>query len=51
MGDNLFAILEEGTIVTPKGFKAAGLHCGLKKTDRHDLGAIVSGLWCMVENC
>ncbi|WP_342576289.1 bifunctional glutamate N-acetyltransferase/amino-acid acetyltransferase ArgJ [Paenibacillus sp. FSL M8-0142] len=41
MGDNLFAILEEGTIVTPKGFKAAGLHCGMKKTDRHDLGAIV----------
>ncbi|RUS43065.1 bifunctional glutamate N-acetyltransferase/amino-acid acetyltransferase ArgJ [Cohnella sp. AR92] len=31
----------EGGITTPKGFKAGGLHCGLKKTDRNDLGVIV----------
>lgn len=37
----MFAIIEGGSIVTPQGFKAAGLHCGLKKTDRNDLGAIV----------
>ena len=37
----MFAILDGGSIVTPQGFKAAGLHCGLKKTDRNDLGVIV----------
>jgi len=37
----MFAIIEDGSIVTPQGFKAAGLHCGLKKTDRNDLGVIV----------
>jgi glutamate N-acetyltransferase/amino-acid N-acetyltransferase len=36
-----FAVVPEGSITTPKGFKAAGLHCGLKKTTRNDLGAIV----------
>lgn len=36
-----FEVVAEGSITTPKGFKAGGLHCGLKKTDRHDLGAIV----------
>ncbi|OMF81804.1 bifunctional glutamate N-acetyltransferase/amino-acid acetyltransferase ArgJ [Paenibacillus glucanolyticus] len=41
MGENTFAIIEGGSIVTPQGFKAAGLHCGLKKTDRNDLGVIV----------
>ncbi|THF80769.1 bifunctional glutamate N-acetyltransferase/amino-acid acetyltransferase ArgJ [Cohnella fermenti] len=35
-----FAIIEGG-VTTPKGFKAGGLHCGLKKTDRNDLGVIV----------
>ncbi|MEC0065284.1 bifunctional ornithine acetyltransferase/N-acetylglutamate synthase, partial [Paenibacillus thiaminolyticus] len=30
-----------GSITTPLGFRAGGLHCGLKKTDRNDLGAIV----------
>lgn len=40
IGD-VFTILTEGSITTPKGFKAGGLHCGLKKTTRHDLGAIV----------
>lgn len=37
----MFAIIDGGSIVTPQGFKAAGLHCGLKKTDRNDLGVIV----------
>lgn len=38
---NTFEIVPDGGVTTPKGFKAGGLHCGLKKTDRHDLGAIV----------
>lgn len=37
----LFAIVEGGGITTPRGFKAGGLHCGLKKTERYDLGVIV----------
>ncbi|XEC95391.1 bifunctional ornithine acetyltransferase/N-acetylglutamate synthase [Paenibacillus tarimensis] len=36
-----YTIVPDGSITTPKGFKAGGLHCGLKKTTRHDLGAIV----------
>jgi len=36
-----YTIVPEGSVTTPKGFKAGGLHCGLKKTTRHDLGAIV----------
>ncbi|CAM4303598.1 bifunctional ornithine acetyltransferase/N-acetylglutamate synthase [Paenibacillus alkaliterrae] len=36
-----FSVVEDGSITTPQGFKAGGLHCGLKKTTRHDLGAIV----------
>ncbi|MCM3128263.1 bifunctional ornithine acetyltransferase/N-acetylglutamate synthase [Paenibacillus provencensis] len=35
-----FSIVDNGTIVSPLGFSAGGLHCGLKKTDRNDLGAI-----------
>ncbi|MGZ9586242.1 bifunctional ornithine acetyltransferase/N-acetylglutamate synthase [Paenibacillus marinisediminis] len=31
----------EGSVTTPQGFRAAGLHCGLKKTTRNDIGAIV----------
>ncbi|QAY67795.1 bifunctional ornithine acetyltransferase/N-acetylglutamate synthase [Paenibacillus protaetiae] len=44
MGTNqhAFKVVADGSITTPKGYKAGGLHCGLKKTDRHDLGAIVS---------
>ncbi|AJY74501.1 bifunctional ornithine acetyltransferase/N-acetylglutamate synthase [Paenibacillus beijingensis] len=38
----LFSVVENGSVTTPAGFKAGGLHCGLKKTTRHDLGAIVS---------
>jgi glutamate N-acetyltransferase/amino-acid N-acetyltransferase len=37
----LFTTLEGGSITSPKGFKSGGLHCGLKKTDRNDLGVIV----------
>ena len=37
-----FSIIADGSITIPKGFTAGGLHCGLKKTTRHDLGAIVS---------
>ncbi|WP_020619552.1 bifunctional ornithine acetyltransferase/N-acetylglutamate synthase [Paenibacillus daejeonensis] len=36
-----YRIEPKGSITTPKGFTAGGLHCGLKKTTRHDLGAIV----------
>ncbi|CAI6084414.1 bifunctional ornithine acetyltransferase/N-acetylglutamate synthase [Cohnella sp. JJ-181] len=37
-----YLIVPDGGVTTPKGFKAGGLHCGLKKTERHDLGVIVS---------
>ncbi|RIX47324.1 bifunctional ornithine acetyltransferase/N-acetylglutamate synthase [Paenibacillus nanensis] len=36
-----FKVVEDGSITSPQGFRAGGLHCGLKKTTRHDLGAIV----------
>ncbi|MBP1992659.1 bifunctional glutamate N-acetyltransferase/amino-acid acetyltransferase ArgJ [Paenibacillus eucommiae] len=36
-----FVVVPEGSVTTPKGFRAGGLHCGLKKVERHDLGAIV----------
>ncbi|PLT48449.1 Glutamate N-acetyltransferase [Paenibacillus pasadenensis] len=36
-----FTVVEDGSVTTPAGFRAGGLHCGLKKTDRHDLGAIL----------
>jgi glutamate N-acetyltransferase / amino-acid N-acetyltransferase len=36
-----FTVVDSGSITTPKGFRAGGLHCGLKKTTRNDLGAIV----------
>lgn len=39
--EQLFTIVQDGGVTTPKGFKAAGLHCGLKKTDRNDIGVIV----------
>ncbi|MBN1805167.1 MAG: bifunctional glutamate N-acetyltransferase/amino-acid acetyltransferase ArgJ [Sedimentisphaerales bacterium] len=29
------------TVTAPKGFLAAGLHCGVKKSGKHDLGMIV----------
>ena len=36
-----YKVVPDGSITTPQGFRAGGLHCGLKKTTRHDLGAIV----------
>ncbi|MCU6708415.1 bifunctional ornithine acetyltransferase/N-acetylglutamate synthase [Paenibacillus sp. J5C_2022] len=36
-----FQLVADGSITTPQGFQAGGLHCGLKKTTRYDLGAIV----------
>lgn len=41
MDDHLYTIVSGGTIVSPQGFTTGGLHCGLKKTDRNDLGVIV----------
>ncbi|MEW4372656.1 bifunctional glutamate N-acetyltransferase/amino-acid acetyltransferase ArgJ [Paenibacillus kandeliae] len=41
MSDQGFQQIQDGSIVTPVGFQAAGLHCGLKKTERNDLGVIV----------
>ena len=36
-----FTIVAEGSVTTPRGFRAGGLHCGLKKAARNDLGVIV----------
>jgi len=36
-----FTVVPDGSVTTPQGFTAGGLHCGLKKTERNDLGAIV----------
>ncbi|GIP35622.1 bifunctional glutamate N-acetyltransferase/amino-acid acetyltransferase ArgJ [Paenibacillus sp. J2TS4] len=42
MSDNKqYVVMPEGGITTPAGFRAGGLHCGLKKMSRYDLGAIV----------
>ncbi|WP_211749554.1 bifunctional glutamate N-acetyltransferase/amino-acid acetyltransferase ArgJ [Paenibacillus sp. Marseille-Q4541] len=35
-----FQVVSGGSIVSPQGFKAGGLHCGLKKAERNDLGVI-----------
>ncbi|MCY4351895.1 MAG: bifunctional ornithine acetyltransferase/N-acetylglutamate synthase, partial [Gemmatimonadetes bacterium] len=34
--------INEKIIYSPKGYKAAGLHCGLKEGDEKDLALIVS---------
>jgi len=39
--ESLFTVVAEGSITTPLGFRAGGLHCGLKKSKRNDLGVIV----------
>jgi len=41
MSEEQFHIVADGSVTSAKGFVAGGLHCGLKKTERHDLGAIV----------
>lgn len=38
-------IIENGSITTPKGFKASGVHCGLKKSKK-DLALIYSEVKC-----
>lgn len=38
---DVYTVIEGGSITTPKGFTSGGLHCGLKKTERNDLGVIV----------
>jgi glutamate N-acetyltransferase/amino-acid N-acetyltransferase len=38
---NQFTISEKGSITDPIGFTAGGLHCGLKKSKRYDMGAIL----------
>jgi glutamate N-acetyltransferase/amino-acid N-acetyltransferase len=35
-----FEVVEDGSITTPRGFRAAGLYCGLKKSERNDLGVV-----------
>ncbi|WP_138496154.1 bifunctional glutamate N-acetyltransferase/amino-acid acetyltransferase ArgJ [Paenibacillus pinistramenti] len=37
----LWKAVEGGSVTSPLGFQAGGLHCGLKKTDRNDLGVIL----------
>ncbi|MCE3203648.1 bifunctional glutamate N-acetyltransferase/amino-acid acetyltransferase ArgJ [Paenibacillus sonchi] len=37
----VFTVVEGGSVTTPRGFTAGGLHCGLKKTERNDLAAIL----------
>jgi glutamate N-acetyltransferase/amino-acid N-acetyltransferase len=41
MGEADFVVVAQGSVTTPKGFRAGGVYCGLKKVERHDLGAIV----------
>jgi glutamate N-acetyltransferase/amino-acid N-acetyltransferase len=40
--NNGIVILENESVTLPKGFKAGGIHCGLKKSSKLDLGYIVS---------
>lgn len=40
MNNEHFVIVEDGSVTTPQGFQAGGLHCGLKKSERNDLGII-----------
>ncbi len=40
----------EGNITNPKGFSAAGIHCGLKK-EKKDMAIIVSDALCSAAGC
>jgi len=42
MTSGVYTVVPDGSVTTPRGFRAGGLHCGLKKTGRNDLGAIIS---------
>jgi len=41
ISSNKIAVLEEESVTLPKGYKAGGMHCGIKRK-RLDLGYIVS---------
>ncbi len=41
-----FKIIENGSVTTPAGFKAAGITCGLKKSGKPDLAMVVSERPC-----
>lgn len=41
----LYEVVQGGQIKLPAGFKAGGMYCGIRKIERHDLGAI----WCETE--
>ncbi|NHC42347.1 bifunctional ornithine acetyltransferase/N-acetylglutamate synthase [Bacillus sp. MM2020_1] len=41
ISSNEIIIIEEGSVTLPKGYKAGGMHCGLKRK-RLDLGYVVS---------
>jgi len=41
-----FKIIENGSVTTPTGFKAAGVTCGLKKSGKPDLAMVASELPC-----
>ena len=32
----------DGGVTSPRGFRAAGLHCGIKASGKHDLALVVS---------
>ena len=36
----------DGSVTTPRGFKAAGIACGIKKSGKLDLGLLVSQVRC-----
>lgn len=42
LSNSEIVVLNEGSITLPKGFKAGGIKCGIKKIDKLDLGYIVS---------
>lgn len=35
-----FTVIDGGTVTVPKGFLASGVHCGLRRNKRHDIGLI-----------
>ena len=40
----------EGEINTPKGFKAFGIHCGIKK-EKKDMAVLISDKLCTAAGC
>lgn len=35
-----YTVIEDGSITSPQGFTASGVHCGLRRSKRQDIGAI-----------